>query len=277
MLKKVMTVAVMVTAFVACEPVLFAVPIVTAVGADTNEPGFRSTSVVKSLDADGDNIYGTLGNSFWGTSIGLNVGTMPAWATIGTEITPSTPGTLIIYGNGANSVPGPYATGDNPNLTGATVADIGLGIIGKGGRTPASAVNLFEVQITSLTGAPTNGIRFGIAVAGTAEPPSSLVLVSFNPGADGNLGGVGANADSVDSFATLPVVVTDYVDPDFYFFDVDELYVGQWLVIQGAANAFGSAFISGITIDAIPIPEPNSLSLLAFGMVAMFLFRKRRG
>ncbi|MEI2608159.1 MAG: choice-of-anchor Q domain-containing protein [Candidatus Promineifilaceae bacterium] len=98
-----------------------AAPSVTFIGADiTTHDAWRTTSVAKPLDVDGDNIYGTDGFYLFGGHTPPPTRTAPpAYATVTQR-----PGTLLFAGNAS------YIYYDNPDLTGSgPVANVISGVV----------------------------------------------------------------------------------------------------------------------------------------------------
>jgi len=215
---------------------------ITAAGLDTTtQPNWRTTTTIKPLDGDGDNVYGTLGYIAYATSIGTLNG-LPAYLTV-------TP-------NGANnSFAGGYAVFDNPTLTpGASVADINSGFAYRLNNLANTSLNLYDLIFGAST--PTL-LRIGVIQNGAGGPIASFTLT-----------GGGSATQLVNKLGSDDGIIR------YAFFDVANA-AGSTLTLSGLSGLVGdNVGLSGFTVDAVAIPEPASLGLLGLGAIAML--RRRR-
>ena len=238
----------------------------------TAQANFRSTDVAKAYDIDGDNVYGTDGYKFWGTSNNLQdtssatKGTLTQLPSYITSITPA--GT---NGNVANgqwySVQGGFARMDDPSLTpGAGIANIDSGVLFK---KFDALVSPYTQDILNIVLTSNATFRMGITqISGDGQKGQQLILGgiavdTLPPGSGGTPGGTGTAVDNYDRF-------------DIYLFDVIGT-AGETITLQGlnawnGANGRDQLGIGGLTFDSVP--EPASLGLLSLGGLA--LLRRRR-
>lgn len=224
-------------------------------GSDfTTNDAFRTDSVVKSLDSDGDNIYGTDGYTIFqsdavgtSTSTNGNIVQTPSYANV--EILSG-----LSYFTGNNSSLN-YVDIDDPTQTGSgTVPNIESGILFKGG------VGSGTTEFVNLNFTNTGNYRVGFLVDNTdfaAISPTSLTLNQTTGGS-----------------ASVTTNLTDDrdLDGDYYFFDVDA-EAGDVFQLSGVGDSgFGSNGIGGVTFDTIPAaPTPvpfgvsTDLSILILG------------
>jgi hypothetical protein len=219
---------------------------VSAVGTIANNQDseilrWRSSSTLKSLDVNGDNVYGSAGYSIFKASGGLNT-----WNIGITE--QQVPGLSLMQAGSTSlalstATTGAAANWDNPLVSGG-VRSMGYGGPRRdspGGGVPASAVELvhaFSFQATANIG---QTIRMGIVSDGLGDPrvPLSELRVA--------VGGSQANA----TLSSNPVNSI----PDMYFFDIEGLQIGDTIEIhmagvQGSlANPFSWPTINGVTFD----------------------------
>lgn len=231
--------------------------IVTYAGSQLNVGDFRTTTVTKTLDIDGNNVYGTDGYYFWGTS------KPPV-----NELTFASPSYISHVGvssttvSGLTVIEGAYGTMDDPTLPpGPSVSDITPGIVGGVGTG-----NLFEFH---LSGSPwPHTVRMGISLLGDTEHPLSLTVFTYDPG-----------LAAVTSLATASVSSpAGYGPPDFYFFDLRNVPANEWIVLYGTANTgspFNFNFISGVTFDSV-VPEPSTALLFGIGGGLLWMRKKTK-
>ncbi len=222
-------------------------------GSDfTTNDAFRTDSVVKSLDPDGDNIYGTDGYTVFrstgsgaATSANNNIVATPSYANINIL-------SGLIYYTGDSSSTN-YVDIDDPIQTGSgTVPNIESGILFKGG------VNGGNTQFLDLDFTNAGNYRVGFLVDNadyTAISPVSLTLAQTAGGSNS---------------ATTNLTDRD-LDGDYYFFDVDA-QVGDVYRLSGVGDpSFASNGIGAITFDTVPVPTPvpfgvsTDLSILILG------------
>ena len=150
--------------------------VLTAVGTDLNDPSWRTATVPKSQDNNGDNIYGTDGyflprfNSGTGTVAFTNttangtINTLPSYLTLA----------AAGGATGPNSAYGAKLAIDNPNAAGTTAAS-GVAFQSAVGPTGTNPFLTFTIN----TGVPTGTLRIGIlsdTSAGNGNIPTSFTL-----------------------------------------------------------------------------------------------------
>ena len=203
-------------------------------GAEISE--WKTAGTVKTLDADGDNIYGTVAHLFYRVIFaGQN--------------------TLYQF-NSSESHVGPfagYAVVDHPD---GVSADIQVR------TTTNSAAGLADdvmFTFTALAGSPAN-VRIGIATDG-------LNGAQYSPGSIGLAQVGGASAEH-----TLTAVNNTL---DMVFFDVTGITAGDQFQVFGDSGTGDFATHQFVTWDEITIPEPAAPLLLALGGLAAGLRRRR--
>ncbi|MCE9554798.1 MAG: FecR family protein [Planctomycetes bacterium] len=196
----------------------------------TTKGAWRTKSVVKSLDADRDNVYGSDGY-FMPTSGSVS----PTY--LQTLALP--PGTLT-YAGDPN-----YAQIDNPaSLPNKMPSQLYY-------RTPASpAVNIVSFSISgSLSGS--KSFRLGILVdnQGSANTDSSGISPSTLR-VHQTVGGAATSATINGAQAAVP----NRAEPHWYFFDIVGAVANQQFVIEvGGNGAFlNQVGIGGLTFDSLP-------------------------
>ncbi len=257
-----------------------AAPIVTFVGTDANQTQYRTTTVIKTLDADGNNVYGTDGYVLYAMDTGTQdttngfVVTSPlAFSVNSTGRTYATllsaPSYASLANNGQNTVAygfgngtGDYPNVDNPAATpGPSVTDIESGFaINDGLAENPTPPPLFTGNVLDITfngTAPSTGVRIGVIIADTNITRTGIDRVT--------LGGTTHTTDNTGGVFT------------FKFFDVTNITSGDVLTLALSKDA-GTAsqddvFYYGLTFDTIP--EPGTVGLLAFAS-GLLTFRRRR-
>lgn len=241
----------------------------------TAQANFRSTDVLKAYDLDGNDVYGTDGYKFWGTSNNSQdtssetKGTLTQLPSYITSITPA--GINGIPANPAgswSSAQAGFGRMDDPTLTpGLGVANIDSGVLFK---KYDGAVVPYTQDLINIVLASDTTFRIGITqVSGDKQKGQQLILggvaVDTLPQADGGTpSGTGTAVNNYDRF-------------DIYLFDVTGT-AGETITLQGlnAVNGAGGGDqvgIGGVTFDSV-VPEPTSLAVLSFG--ALSLLRRRR-
>jgi len=236
--------------------------VITAPGIDVNNPSWRTPSIVKPLDIDGDNIYGSAGyflvrfnspasstalSTVNGTNGTLN--TLPAFLTV-----TSVPGT------GPDRMFGAKAPIDDPNNVGG--ADVATGVAYR--NTGFSNTDP-EPYLTLTIGpdVPATGFRLGVLTdnSGINDPPTSVTLAQSS--------GSGSDTQSyLSAYAGAQ-------QPDWYFFDILGAQSGDTFLLSFGNRTVGfKPTVAGLTLDVVP--EPGGASLCALG-IAGVLWRRRRG
>jgi hypothetical protein len=223
-----------------------------------NNAPIRTTAVAKPLDIDGDDIYGTDGYSFFNVDRVSAASGQP----FGQNLRESLP-SYISNVNGASSA---FSAGgfsylfmDDPlAIPGPAVADVRSGLAVNHAQSDAETT-LMNIVLGAVL--PTAGFRLGVFIdnGDNAVLTPTMLRVSGSGGDSGLISTTAAN-----------------IDGDMYFFDILGATPGSLLYISARSGATTVATIGGITFDTIPIPEPSSLALLAFGMISLWFFRTKR-
>jgi len=218
--------------------------------------GWRTASVAKPLDIDGDNVYGSLGyvlfnpKTYPDTGLGQNTPLFNAAISL--------PAYLSVAATGANlSYNANYTTIDDPANPAGSPIYSGIGY--QFNVSSSAESSLFSV--TFATGTPTGATyRIGIFVDNIGPLDSAPVGLRIT----------GASGDSGLVVKPQGVQVNNY-----YFFDIQNVAAGDVFEIIGkrANTGTGAVGLGGLTFDAIGLPEPASAALLALG--AMMLSCRR--
>jgi hypothetical protein len=226
-----------------------AATVIAYAGADiTTNGAWRTNSVVKPLDADGNNIYGTDGWQAGSWAAGVS---LPAYATVAVNAPNSFDAASL---SGVT-----YTSLDNPN---------GVGVLETGVHYYGSAVTGTEQDFYTITLTQAADFRLGMITDHTdfaAISPSQLRVRQT----------VGGSANS-----GLITTIDRDLDGDYYFFDITGGQAGDTFVVSGVVSTFPdgtppgarSNGLGGITFDTIP--EPSISILGGLGLVA--LLRRRR-
>ena len=199
---------------------------------------WKTASTAKTLDADGDNVYGTLAHLFY--TIEFKGG-----------------GTLYSF-DGSDSQIGPfagYATVDHPAGDGTTPADIQVRTTSNGG---GGGIDDVMFTFSARAGSPAN-VRIGIATDGLDNGGFSSASIGLR-----QIAGSSAEHTMTSTNATL----------DMVFFDVTGIAPGDQFQVFGDTGAFGFATHQFVTWDVIP--EPSSAALLGIASLAMVVRRRRK-
>ena len=229
-------------------------------GAGYDETGvrdFRSSSVAKGFDADGNNEYGTEGLFFFGTA--GSAGNNKPWAGNTTAVGASW---ITGYAAGADFLSiseqtnyGPY---DNPTLGGATVADWPMNAIGvaSGGGAGLWA----EVLTFSIDAAAPATFRIGI-LSGTQGDstgkwdPTGLRL-SVDGGAAAEITGLENTSGSTPGWVFFDVVLNGETSGTFSLEGQNRL-AGQGTAISGVTFD-----LIGPDVDDPPVADAQSVRTL---------------
>lgn len=239
----------------------------------TEVSAWRTTSVAKTMDNNGDNRYGTLGaaNVPFGSTGGYAGQQLPGSATLGWA--------LISYSVNqwspwsVSDPAGPYAMVDKMDASATEPCTVVLSL----DETPAQ----FEFQLTG-TAADYAGkkVRVGImgdvlqAVQAINDNHKGLQVVQ-------TLGGTGDSG-----VISLRAGGAGDQNPELYFFDLTGATAGDRFQIRGLHNVGGMtttngvggnvAYVGPICLDVVP--EPNAIVLLSCGLVSLlaYVWRKRR-
>jgi hypothetical protein len=176
---------------------------------------WKTVSTTKTLDADGDNEYGTLAHLFYGIEFkGQN--------------------TLYSF-DGSDSQVGPfggYATVDSPNGG----ADVQVRTTTNGGGGGSDDVMF---TFTALVGSPAS-VRIGIATDGLNDGGYSSATIGLR-----QVGGSSFEYTMTNANTTLEMV----------FFDVTGITAGNQFEVFADAGAYGYTTHQFITWDVIPEPS----------------------
>ena len=228
---------------------------ITYVGSVENSTvnEWRTTSVAKPLDLDGDNLYGTLGAVHW-TVTGANQqpsgSPVAGWTYLGE----------VSFGQFRNP---DYAVIDNLALPGTDT---------QGGIAAVQSPGAFTFEMTG-TAATYAGktLRIGI-MADILGPTEWAADAGKAYQLDQLVGGTGTSG-SIPLRAGAPA----NGQPEMYFFDVTGVNPGDTFRITAFPSPGGfPGYIGPVSWDLYtPIPEP-SVALLG-GAAALGLLRRRRG
>lgn len=215
---------------------------ISFLGTDPGDGSWRTTSVAKPLDPDGDNKYGTAGYDVFDSSAGTLV---------------QTPAGVSITVNAGNLFPGDegYTTIDNPS--GGSMES------GVAYYSPVTAGNTATYITLTFTAAENYVLGIYTDNADNADiSPSSLRVYQANGTGDS---GTISNTPSRTG--------------DWYFFNISANN-GDILHVDGLISAgFNSSGLGVITFDqATATPEPGTVSLLlAAGIAGLGLLRRKKG
>ncbi|MCE5325555.1 MAG: PEP-CTERM sorting domain-containing protein [Planctomycetaceae bacterium] len=221
------------------------------VGADIDgtQAAWRTTSVAKPLDADGDNVYGTAGylmpmNSY-------HPGGMPPEAYYNTATEPYRLNPSFATLEWAQDWSGSFSDwGEWPRSMDNPVSG---GSFTYGGMYGVSPQDFVRVTLTSA-----GSFRLGVWIDGQNGGEYATALTVRT--SDNSVTGTSATADANNVI-------------DWYFWDVTGA-AGDVFLVTATKSSGGWVDLGGITIDAIP--EPATMSLLVLGGVAALVRRKRR-
>jgi len=234
--------------------------VITAAGSHLSlGPAWRTTSVVKPLDIDLDNIYGTLGYMMFNThtqASGSGVGQGAVLANTTTFL----PSYITITANLAHiSYQANYTLIDDPaNPSGP---DLWSGISYMSPAVSNSSNPLFNINFGAAT--PANTLfRLGVFVDNTGPLDGSPVALRV----------AGAGGDSLSVPKPQATQVNNY-----YFFTLAGVQAGNTLTVSATRQAGnGAVVLGGFTFDAIAVPEPSALSLASVASILVLGFGLHR-
>jgi predicted GH43/DUF377 family glycosyl hydrolase len=209
---------------------------------ETNVPSFRSTSVLKSFDADGDNIYGTEGLFFFGNGDTAPNGTGNVFSTC-TDLSPSW---VVSVNQGADfsSVAelSSYGAIDTPTLSGDDVVDWEISsaiAVASGGEVD----EWLELLTFSVAGAAPTHFRIGVMAGNESRTDGRWDATSFR---------LSFGDESSAEVTALPN--NGNGDPNWVFFDVaiDEGIAGTFSLEGQTRVATYGPSVAGLTFDVHP-------------------------
>jgi hypothetical protein len=234
--------------------------IVSLAGSDLNAgPTWRTASVSKPLDLNGDDIYGSDGylmfnTGFTGSGFRFNgnwlsdaSSDLPGYA----SVSPG-PGGLdgSVTADNFSVIDDPL----NPGL------DFRSGTIARGGMNPGDELGLLNITFSQDFDST---VRLGVLI-GNADfgNPSALRLTQS-----------GQPTNSVTVSTGSGVVSQN----NFFFFDLDNIAAGDTFVLYGTEDIGDDAYapftqlrIGGLTFDdLVVIPEPSLATLVGFGLFVL--------
>lgn len=227
---------------------------ITYVGATSgNEVArWRTDSVGKSFDLDGDNVYGSFGATNWretsvgGQAAGSNV--LGFWA-----------------GNaGSQHVKGVYDDIDSLLSANSTV-DAGI------------TLNRFTIEFTGVDADYANkivriGVMQGVLGAGEiAKDYDKILKVTEVDSAGASIDGGGASG--VVSVRGGAADTLNHID--MLFFDISNINAGDRFEIEAPNNPVLPGYNSAFSLDMVAVPEPSTSSLFALAGMSVILRRKR--
>ena len=214
-------------------------------GVEVND--WLTNSTAKSLDIDGDDVYGTHGHVHW-TVAGINEqpsgSSDPGWSFLG-------------GGGGQFSNPG-Y---DQVDQAGNPTVDVGAGIV----------LNSFTFELTGTAATYENatvrvGIMHGVLAGGEdAADETKTLQILQTAGGSGDSGVVSLRSGAV------PAPGTTYMT----FFDITGVNPGDQFQILAGTSVPQPGYLGPVSWDLVVIPEPSSLGLGVLAL-AMFLGRRTR-
>ena len=239
--------------------------VVSSAGSDIDvtaaAPGgggyWRTASVVKPNDIDGDNVLGTDGYRYVTDNPGGN------GANDIESLAPSY-ATLNLVGNNFRGN-GNYSLIDDP--AGGTTRSGTFNPTAAPNNAEGAFVSFGEI-VFNASATALQTVRIGIMV-------DNLDNIIFNS----HSLRVSSNGVNVD-VATTADADADNRNPDWYYFDVSSIAAGDSVEIFGTSSEGNPnqtqfpATIGAFSFDSVAVPEPSSLSLVALGAFA--LLKRRR-
>ena len=212
----------------------------------STHPNWRTTSVAKPMDSDGDNVYGTQG--YYIRSSGLTMSSLPAYVSGVVNFAGST------FSNAA------YSDFDDPRVApGPSVVDLtDTGIF----YSPfVAGTQGQEYDLLSFT--LSQDAAFRLTVLTDNADPATVTPALLR------LRGGGANSGLIPT--------TDWNrNVDYYFFDVVG-HAGDQFILSGTKQTADSVGVAGIAFDATgDIPEPATMVLFVLGASAVAARLRRR-
>lgn len=223
---------------------------ITFAGADTTTGGsWRTSTVAKPLDGDGDNIYGTSGYFLLTSPSGV-ISSLPSFVSGIFQIAP-----FAYYGG--HLIGTPYVQVDNPVGPGSVHTGTWFGQSG--------TVDVFARVTLQQNATFRMGVLVDIHDFADVTPRTLRVeqIFAANPGDSG----------------FIASTLEPNRDADWYFFDIsasagDVLQISgeNWILGQGGPVI--SSGIGGLSFDSIP--EPGTSMLMGAGLLGLLIRRRLR-
>jgi hypothetical protein len=213
---------------------------------------YRTTSVPKPLDADGDNVFGSTGCVFYATDVNGNSSAGRVAAADPFEYESGTittrgfvPEWLSLFNNGQNNIAASYASypliDDLSAPPGPSVPDVQLGLALRLPNPFGTEGSMVDIRFGE--GTPAGGVRLGVVCFATTGDAVDVIRLTSNAGEN--------------SFATraggAPVII--------YFFDISAIESGESVTLHLTKNpgTGGNANVAyvGLTFDVLPSVPPN--------------------
>lgn len=206
-------------------------------GSEVTE--WRTASTVKSLDADGDNVYGTFGGIAFGDAVFGAMGFVTSQGQVGPF--------------------GGYATIDD-----TTIGDPDRQVVTttNGGTAGTDVVMYTFVVNTAVAAGEVMRVGIGLdGLNGAQFSPATIGLVE--------LGGGGGTAE-------VSVAASNNALIDMYFFDVTGgVTAGTQFQVIADTGTGDFATHQLVSLDVMPVPEPSSTALLGLGGLALIMRRRK--
>lgn len=230
---------------------------------DSTGPNWRDSSLSKSLDIDGDDIYGTAGYFLFNIGGGFNPNPLQ-------NSIDETPSFLNLTVNDGNfSVGGFPGLSDINDPLSSPLANYDSGSIGVGfGAVPSQGAEMSIFDINFTAGTPTDDIRIGVLANNSDGENPSQIRFELS----GN--------SSITAFAAITPDNALNSTAEWFFFTLSGFSSGDTFTLF-ATDALGGGTeikgIGGVTVDVIP--EPSSPILLGLALSGLMIFRSagRRG
>jgi hypothetical protein len=242
---------------------------------------WRTTTVLKTLDPDGDNVYGTSGYVLYATDAATNANT--GAVVTGSPLTynasatrrtlSSIPSFLTLTDNGQTQTASSYGYKlmDDPTFApGASVSDL------ESGAALTSPIALGTEQsllnLTIGTSFPAGGLRVGLLFS-NADVFDGTIRLTQTAGGSGT-----ATFNETVPPAGVELGMTFFDITGAAPGDVFTLYIKKTNPQPTGGNLNTNVIYGGVTFDALPapVPEPTAGLLLALGSLGLG-FRRRRG
>lgn len=227
---------------------------------------WRDSSVLKTHDSDGDNIYGSPGYIMFDTH------TQASRAGVGQtgpldNATASLPGISITATGTDAGFSGNYSLINDPNNAPRGGIDLWSGVayrsvFAPGGLIGNSQYAMFDITFNRIGTSLPNAIRLGIFVDNEFDPQAVPIGL--------RVAGAGGDSGTVLKPATVQ-------NNDYYFFDPTGLNAGDTVTVIATTNTNPSALtLAGFTFDAVPEPSATILTVFGLGVLVVGCSRRRK-